>query len=192
MNVNLPVQPGESKEDKALRAVASLIGACVIATTNGSHAENSLHKTTDATGGRGRAIDLASFSGPGVNTNELLKINKDILTVVPLKFIAELIYSGNGGICVKNGVVVSGAAVYGPVVMSAHHNHNHLAVVKGFTFNNPTPPGGNGMPDAIVSQGKIVNLVPTPSGKGYWIITEKGEIFAFGDAPFFGRVEWRG
>jgi hypothetical protein len=34
-----------------------------------------------------------------------------------------------------------------------------------------------------------VALTATPSGKGYWILTADGAVFAFGDAQFLGRVE---
>lgn len=162
-------------------------------TTNGSHSENSLHKTLDATGGRGRAIDLASFSGPGSNTNELLKINKDILTVIPLQFIRELIYSGPGGICVRNGVIVSGMAVYGPTVMAAHHNHVHLAVVKGFIYQGGNMPDDPNLPNI---KGPVsLHVVFDSSGvvTGYYIFSQStAEVHAFGDGnkvKYMGRSE---
>lgn len=54
------------------------------------------------------------------------------------------------------------------------------------------PPEEAPMPDNVhIAQAPVVNLVPTPSGAGYWIICSDGSVFAFGDAPFLGRVEYR-
>ena len=48
------------------------------------------------------------------------------------------------------------------------------------------------MPDEsgqeIRTQAPIVNLVATPTGGGYWIITADGAVFSFGDAQYHGRV----
>lgn len=34
----------------------------------------------------------------------------------------------------------------------------------------------------------LVGFVPTPSGKGYWMILEDGAVYAFGDAEYHGRL----
>lgn len=45
------------------------------------------------------------------------------------------------------------------------------------------------MPDDVVqAQAPIVTMQPTPTGKGYWIVTADGAVFAFGDAQYYGRV----
>ncbi|MFM9481598.1 hypothetical protein, partial [Streptomyces scabiei] len=33
-----------------------------------------------------------------------------------------------------------------------------------------------------------ITLVPTPSGKGYWILGADGGVFSFGDAAFHGSL----
>jgi hypothetical protein len=33
-----------------------------------------------------------------------------------------------------------------------------------------------------------VQLVPTPSGKGYWLVSADGSVFAFGDAGYYGSM----
>jgi hypothetical protein len=45
------------------------------------------------------------------------------------------------------------------------------------------------MPEEVPqAQAPVVALEPTPTGKGYWIITADGAVFAFGDAGYYGRV----
>jgi ribosomal protein L24E len=36
--------------------------------------------------------------------------------------------------------------------------------------------------------GRVVSLSPTPSGKGCWIFTDRGAVFAYGDAPHLGDL----
>jgi len=178
-----PVRPDESDEDRALRTLANIAGWCVTSTTGGTHAPNSLHYVK-ATNGKGRAADYASRAGPG-DVAGLLAINEQIIQLVPLSMISELIFAG--GTCVKNGRIVDGAETYGPTVMAAHNNHNHLAVIEGFTYS-----GGSSMPDdpnIVNAQAKIVTAFPTPTGKGYTIITADGAVFCFGDAEYHGRIE---
>lgn len=43
-------------------------------------------------------------------------------------------------------------------------------------------------PNVHQAQARIVTMVATPTGKGYWIICADGAIFAFGDAVYLGRV----
>jgi N-acetylmuramoyl-L-alanine amidase len=43
-------------------------------------------------------------------------------------------------------------------------------------------------PNLITSHSPVVSLTATPTGKGYWVMTQDGAVFAFGDAQFFGRV----
>lgn len=35
----------------------------------------------------------------------------------------------------------------------------------------------------------IVGLVSTPTGKGYWLISSTGSVYAFGDAPYLGGLQ---
>ena len=34
----------------------------------------------------------------------------------------------------------------------------------------------------------LVGFVPTPTGKGYWMILADGAVFGFGDAEYHGRL----
>ena len=36
----------------------------------------------------------------------------------------------------------------------------------------------------------IVGIAATPTGRGYWLVSADGGVFAFGDAAFFGNVEY--
>ena len=179
---DLPVQDDETPVTAALRTLARIMGWAVMHTTDGGHTETSYHYV-------GRAVDLAARSGPGVDTSELLAINEGVVQVLPLSMISELIYSGPGNVCVKNGRIISGLAAYGADTMSRHHNHVHLAVVANFTYNGPersqpvdTLEGGAAM--AV----EIVGFQATPSGQGYWILTSNGGLYAFGDAQYLGGL----
>lgn len=183
---DVPVQANESDEVRALRKLAAIAGWCVTATTNGIHAENSLHKI-QATNGYGRAVDLADKSGAGWDTGELLRINEQVLQLLPLSMISELIYAGAGGICVKNGRIMDCATVYGPVVLAAHHNHVHLAVIAGFVYQGGPVPDD---PNRINVDAPITGIAATPTGKGYWLVGADGGVFAFGDAVMLGNVEY--
>lgn len=52
---------------------------------------------------------------------------------------------------------------------------------------------GTAMPDpdpnVIPAQAPVVALESSPSGHGYWIVCADGEVFAFGDAEYHGRVQ---
>ena len=39
---------------------------------------------------------------------------------------------------------------------------------------------------SAVAPGAAVAVVPDASGNGYWLITQTGNVYAFGDAPFYG------
>jgi len=179
---DIPVQPDETPVTAALRRLAGLMGWAVIHTTDGGHTATSYHYG-------GRAVDLAARSGPGVDTSELLSINEGVVQVLPLSMITELIYSGPGNICVKNGRIVSGVKLYGLDTMSRHHNHVHLAVVADFSYS-----GGAPLPDDDPNRANvnapIVGMAATPSGHGYWLVAADGGVFAFGDATFLGNVEY--
>lgn len=48
------------------------------------------------------------------------------------------------------------------------------------------------MPDAppvYKVNARVVTFAPTPTGKGYWLVTSDGGVFAFGDAAYLGRLE---
>lgn len=57
------------------------------------------------------------------------------------------------------------------------------AMVKGAPVT-VTPPVEN---DPI-SHSPVVAFEPTPTGNGYWIVTQDGAVFAFGDAGYHGRI----
>lgn len=180
---DIAVQSGETAVTAALRKFAGLMGWAVVHTTDGVHAKASLHYV-------GRAVDLADRSGPGWDTTLLLAINEQIYRLLPADLISELIYAGVGGICMKNGKVVNGLAVYGADVMAEHHNHVHLGVVSDFTYNTPEAAVPVDDPNTPNVNAPICGIAATPTGKGYWLVSMDGGVFAFGDATFLGRVEY--
>ncbi len=188
MNRDAPVQPNESREVHALRVMARLMGWCVFSANSGGHSGTSYHFTM-GTDGKGLAVDLVDPAGPGWDTEMLCTINEQIIRYVPMPLIKELIYSGPGNICIKNGKVVP-VTFYGKTVMSRHHNHVHLAVAKGFTYNTSEVLMPDDDPNRINVNAPICGMAATPSGKGYWLVAMDGGIFAFGDAGFFGNVEY--
>lgn len=188
---DIAIQPGETPVTAALRTLAGLMNWAVTSTTNGAHSKTSHHYS-------GRAVDLAARSGPGVDTSELLAINEGIVQVLPLSMISELIYGGPGNVCVKNGRIVAGLDVYGPVVLGRHRNHVHLAVVPTFTYsgsqevikpmavtNNPD------LPDIVGPVQLSVLFDQSGTCTGYFIFSEAtGELHGFGPgAKFHGRSE---
>lgn len=179
---DIAVQPDETKVTAALRTLAAIMGWAVTHTTDGGHTENSYHYT-------GQAVDLAARSGPGVDTDELLAINESVIQVLPLSMINELIYSGPGNVCVKNGRIVSGVHLYGLETMARHHNHVHLAVVADFRFSGGSPLPADD-PNRANVNAPIVGIAITPTGKGYILVGMDGGVFAFGDATYLGNVEF--
>ena len=186
---DIAVQPGETAVTAALRTLAGIMGWAVMHTTDGGHTKTSYHFV-------GRAVDLADRAGPGWDSEALLGINEQVIQVLPLSMISELIYSGPGNVCVKNGRIVSGLAVYGPDVMSRHHNHVHLAVVDSFTYNgsqevtvpdnDPTLPDITGPVDFAIAGSDQDGVC-----QGYYIFSHAtGELHSFGPgARFYGRSE---
>jgi len=170
----------------ALRRFADLMGFAVTATTNGAHSKRSYHYV----GAGALAVDLASQDGPGYDTEQLLAINHTIRQMIPLPMILELIYSGPGNICVKNGQLVDGNKAFGSAVMGRHHNHVHLAVVPTFTYNGGTERMAADDPNRANVNAPIVGMAATPTGNGYWLVGADGGVYAFGDAKFLGNVEY--
>lgn len=78
---------------------------------------------------RGEAVDFVGPSGPSIDSPELLAINQFWAKNYGPE-LAELIYAGPGGTCIKNGRVVS-PGFYGAATMAEHHNHVHVAAVPG-------------------------------------------------------------
>lgn len=189
---DLPVRPDETAVTAALRRLAGIMGWAVMHTTDGAHSATSYHYAKSGA----RAVDLAARSGPGVDTSELLAINEGVIQVIPLSMISELIYGGPGNVCVKNGKIVDGMVAYGPIVMSRHRNHVHLAVVATFTYNgsqevtmpdnDPNSPDITG-PVQFATAGFNQDGVCT----GYYIFSHAtGELHSFGPgAQFYGRSE---
>jgi hypothetical protein len=181
---DIDIQLGETPVTAALRVLAGIMGWAVTSTTNGAHTKTSYHYS-------GRAVDLAARSGPGVDTDELLAIDEGIIQVVPLSMISELIYGGPGNVCVQNGRMVNGMSVFGPAVMARHRNHVHLAVVSDFVYTGPevtAMPADD--PNRTNVNAPVVGIAMTPTGNGYLLVAADGGVFAFGDAKFFGNVEY--
>jgi hypothetical protein len=185
-NRDVPLQPGETAVTAALRSLAGVMGWAVMHTTDGAHSATSYHYPRAGA----RAVDLAARSGPSWDSDELLAINEGIIRVLPLSMISELIYSGPGNICVKNGKVIAG---YGADVMSRHHNHVHLAVIATFTYNGgtPVPPDDPTIPNIRGPVELHVIVDANGHATGYYIFSPTtGEIHAWGEgAKYYGRSE---
>lgn len=165
------------------------------------HAQGSYHyaKGTD---GVGLAVDFAGAT-PGVTpatAAQMAAIYHALLHVAGQ--LAELIYSGADtdgrpvGVAVKNGRRVDGASFYGPTTWRDHFDHVHVAVPRGVFLSHPlgTFDTGGSMaaddPNRSNSNAPITGIAATPTGKGYWLCAADGGVFAFGDAGFFGNVEY--
>lgn len=183
-----PVQPNESHELHALRVMARLMGWCVYSANSGGHSGTSYHYA-DGTGGIGLAVDLVDPAGPGYDSAQLDLINSQIIQFVPLRLVKELIYSAPDAINVHNGQIVP-TSFWSKAVRDRHHDHNHLAVAKGFTYNSPEEFMPADDPNRVNVNAPIVGMAATPTGKGYWLVSADGGVFAFGDAPFLGNVEF--
>lgn len=186
---DISVQKNETPVTAALRRLAGIAGWAVMHTTDGGHTKTSYHYV-------GRAVDLAAREGPGVDTTRLLAIDEAVIQLVPLSMISELIYSGPDNVCVQNGRIVNGMSVYGPDVMSRHHNHVHLAVVAGFTYNGSqevaVPDNDPNLPDITGPvQFAVAGSDADGNCTGYYIFSQKtGELHSFGPgAKFYGRSE---
>jgi hypothetical protein len=173
---SIPIQPGETAVTHALRQMASIMGWVVTSTTKGGHTKQSYHYS-------GQAVDLAAASGPSYDSYALLQVNEDIIRYIPMHMILELIYSGPGNVCIRNGRPYS----YGAAVMSRHHNHVHLAVVPSFTYTGGPVPDDPNRPN---SSAPICGIAVTPTGNGYYLVAMDGGVFAFGDARFIANVEY--
>jgi peptidoglycan recognition protein len=45
-------------------------------------------------------------------------------------------------------------------------------------------------PNRINSNAPVTGIAATPTGKGYWLVAADGGVFAFGDAGFYGNIEY--
>lgn len=50
----------------------------------------------------------------------------------------------------------------------------------------PTPSPEVPMP---ATTSTVVGLFATPTGRGYWLVTSDGGVYAFGDAPYLGGIQ---
>lgn len=156
------------------------------------HAKGSYHYAT-GTGGVGLAVDFGGIT-PGVTTvtaGQMAAVYQVLLDQAAN--LVELIYAGPGiTVAVKNGRRVDGPTVYA-AVWAAHRNHVHAAVPRGVFLSHPARTLSKGGPMAdepheYDAQAPVAAFEPTPTGKGYWIVTADGAVFAFGDAVYLGRV----
>jgi hypothetical protein len=168
--------------------MARLMGWCVYSASSGGHSGTSYHYAK-ATDGIGLAVDLVDPDGPGYDSVRLDLINSQILRFIPLGLIRELIYSADDAINVHNGAIVP-ATYWSKAVRDRHHNHNHLAVAKGFTYSSPEVLMPADDPNRINVNAPICGIAATPTGKGYWLVGMDGGVYAFGDAVYIDNVEY--
>ena len=159
------------------------------------HARRSWHYA-EGTGGVGTAVD---FAGVTAGVTALTAVQMAAIYNVLLDRadqLAELIHAGPGiTVAVHNGRRVDGPSTYA-TVWAAHRNHVHVAVPKGVFLKPLSHPLGSlskeasmaDDPNVYPAQAPVVAFEVTPSGKGYWIVTADGAVFAFGDAEYHGRV----
>lgn len=166
------------------------------------HAEGSWHYAK-ATGGTGTAVDFGGVV-PGINPTTVLQmaaIYRALLDVAGS--LAELIYAGvdvDGRpvtIAVHQGRRVDGASFYGPAVWRDHFDHVHAAVPRGVYLTPLSHPLGTVQggtmaddPNRTNVNAPIVGMAATATGKGYWLVAADGGVFTFGDAEYFGNVEY--
>lgn len=175
-----PAQPNESRELHALRVFARLMGWIVYSASSGGHEGTSYHYA-EGTDGIGLAVDLVDPAGPGYDSAALDLINSQIIRFIPLPMIKELIYSADDAINVHNGQIVP-VTFWTKAVRERHHDHNHLAVAKGFTYNSPEEFMPTDDPNRINLVAPCVGIAATPTGKGFWLAGADYGVFAFGDA----------
>lgn len=71
-----------------------------------------------------------------------------------------------------------------------HTKHMHVSIhaaARGHTAPWWSPKE-KPMPADPKAYAQAVALTPTPTGKGYWILTADGGVYSFGDAQYYGRV----
>ena len=56
------------------------------------------------------------------------------------------------------------------------------AVAGGLLLSGSTPTLARGVPAGVVARAAV------PSGQGYWLVDAYGEVYAFGDAMFYGSL----
>ena len=67
--------------------------------------------------------------------------------------------------------------------------YSKLDLIRGLVKGQPTVTNPEPTPPAeIDTHSPLQFFVPTPSGKGYWMVAQDGAVFAFGDAAYYGRV----
>lgn len=163
-----------SQETDALEAYLNNTGVphLVTSTIGGKHAPNSYHY-------RGLAVDFAG-PHPTVDSPALLAI---FAAFVPIESqLAELIYFG-APYQIKHGKHVS-PGFYGAATMGIHHNHVHVAVEKGWTFNAPPTTTMKVKPMYSPPLSIVASL--EPAGGGVWLLAPDGAVFAFGGAQYKG------
>lgn len=136
----------------------------------------------EGTGGKGLAADFAA-PVPGWDTPNLKAIYEALEPLGPS--CAELIYSGPGG-----GYWRSGARV-GPYAEAGHHDHVHIAMPKGWSWQEePTMPDDPTLHN-ITGPVELHLVVSGGVCTGYYVFSSTtGEVHAFGPgAPFYGRSE---
>jgi hypothetical protein len=85
-------------------------------------------------------------------------------------------------------IVLRPVEIQGVPVRIVAHPAGGYYIVKSSGSVHPFGAPFHGDLSKIVLSAPIVDAEVTPSGKGYWLLGQDGGVFAFGDAPFIGRV----
>jgi hypothetical protein len=155
----------------------------------------------EGTDGDSLAVDFAGVT-PGVTPTTAAQM-ADIYRLFLLvgAQLAELIHSGSGiGEAIKNGRLVEGAAVFGPVTWPDHRDHVHVAVPKG-TILKPLSQALGTLEETMTDSPDLPNIEgplqlqilmdQDGNATGYAIFSTKtGELHGYGPGwKYFGRSE---
>ena len=138
----------------------------------------------------GDLVDYARHHSAVMNSEQTLRHSSELRTLTNWDMLGENV--GRGG---------SVQALHDAFMASPSHRENVLkpnfsevgigvVVADGtiwvtFVFRDPATPAV--APPASAPPG-VVDMISTPDGGGYWLVTGNGEVRAYGDAPALGGV----
>lgn len=70
-----------------------------------------------------------------------------------------------------------------------HWDPGALIPIAKLLAREENPVADPAAPPVYKVNARVVTMVATPTGKGYWVLTADGGVFSFGDAPYLGRLE---
>jgi hypothetical protein len=110
------------------------------------------------------------------STSRASKVTK-VIRWIPMSISGPYFYNGTG--VYQGGIFSVGAASHGNSVWTTYQN--------GYVLGPRFGPGDGTLVRTPLKK-PIVSIVPTPTGRGYWMFAGDGGIFTFGDAHFYGST----